>query len=376
MPFRYTFISFGILCHLMKSVFIINKPPTIPAQIRAFREKPGYAGLALEGPFSDQRGSLNIILDIIQDRVKRHGLSPVLATSSTLLPKNLPGNSPLSPFILDLSSVPVLSAGDLSDKINHEDLVLLTVAMLRRLGITSYFAYLHFNQDDPSLSATRSLVSQVSNLDTSAVPVVLLLDPEPSYICYPYPYPLPFSGAPLTRAIEVLSDDAIRSLVLIKSVSLQTEQLMRTLNSPESMAALSLSPVLMGHNLFRGITLWHPAEARVSKSAAEVGDLRSIRDIFEADYVHDTGCQPCHTLKAADIILDRDSQELIGGLLNAAVPLLAKIHGKGRKVRADFSDIFDLISRHACHRVLMSYLRQADKMFEHIHDYRHCESQN
>ncbi|VVC03186.1 Uncharacterised protein [Candidatus Bilamarchaeum dharawalense] len=382
---------------MSKSVFIVNMPTdrAIHAQVRKFRNDMGNTGLGLEGPFSDSKHSLAPILEAVLAKMTSSGMDPVSATALTLLPVNtLQIERPLldTPFVFSFKSLPSFSSGDVASKepistpygnaraIDLEDLVLLTVGVLRRLGLPSFVGYMHYDGNSPHIKGTRALLSVVGGEVVQALPVVFIPEPEPQILGYPFPRPIPIRVTSAVTGYEILSDDALLSLATLRSVSLQTERLMAAVRTNPT-ALPNIDPTTLGHMLYRGAGLWLPRDGETAiKMAGEltgrdVSGITSVRTILETDVVHDTGCQPCHTVKAMEKMLCDRAQAKLREPLGAVIPLISGFHGLGSsRIRVDFSDLFKIIADHTCVQALTRYLKLAEDMHAHTHDGKTCNA--
>lgn len=164
---------------MKRSHFIVASEgvQTTRAQLQKFRRETKWNGLMLEGPCADQRDAVAALVEHIRGRMGQRGEHAVWATIATLAPQNTRSGSDSwleMPFFLNtgdgIVSTSGCKAGEVacSDSIerrgkevrvvNLEELTLLTIAVLRRLGVPAFYGVMHI---DPRLGEQLEAISQI-----------------------------------------------------------------------------------------------------------------------------------------------------------------------------------------------------------------------
>ena len=373
---------------MVRSVFLVNsqQPHTIEKRLR--RELEGY-GLEMEGPCSDARKSIERIAERVRGRMKSDASKTHLqATMETLAPRYFPGaESCLDvPFILcspnlegfntDTAgaiacSEPTEYEGKVVRQVDIEELTLVGLAVLRRLGIESFYSYLHFDPNNPKVKQAR-LLGSIANIEVMNNPCIFVPGQEPQLLVFMPPSTMNYPKPGVSAVLEVLDDDSLLSISKLKLAAAHAKTLMKDVAKeyPEFMEEWELRARMVGHLLHQGTSLWSLKEARLSVEVTmmmydvEDYELESIREIAERKYVQPLTYHNSYILKAADTILCEDAHDIFFGLVER--------HFDG--VDVDIMNLLQNISDHLCAKRLDMYLHLADMMNRHIHPLRECNA--
>ncbi|MBD3210395.1 hypothetical protein GF318_03365 [Candidatus Micrarchaeota archaeon] len=321
-----------------RSLFIVNSRNTdaVRAQFRRFSKDFKGTGLSVEGPFSDRRLSVESIAEHVRKRMHFCKINrPAETVVSTVAPQNMRTSfrSWLEvPFILDelgLEPFPVGCAGDipLIEPVDYksaaaipaslQDLNLLAVSVMRRLGVPTHYAYLHY--DEGICPAT--LRQQVSSF--SGVPFEI---PLPCFVVQgdgtgihslQHPFKLKYPNSISGNAVEILDDDAVSAILRLRQARrLRTSLLYDAMFRDYAVVALTghLKAMEMGHLIYEGAMLWkrHDVMKTIDTMFSLAGDqprFTSIREIAEDRYVFDITSVDKHALDAANCLLSEGSRE-------------------------------------------------------------------
>jgi len=264
-----------------KSVFMLSAGTEAlnRAQMRRLRNELGSGALGMEGPFSDRRGAIEEIADHVRSRTRRSSGSDEIKTAmftlapQDLLPDGLPPSycsSLETPFVTGhpdhcgaaeresagetASSATVDFRGAKARRASLEELTVLGVAVLRKLGIESFYSVCHFDAQVlnrvlenfgaevvlPPLPAV--VVPMGERLAMTAV-VPQALDPR---------YSLPISS------LELLDPDALLSFIKMRNSVAYARALMEDVGGrgPEFNGEGNIRAMQVGHTLFEAETLW------------------------------------------------------------------------------------------------------------------------
>jgi len=194
---------------MAKSWFIQNseRPAVLRAQFRKLKDDLRDSGLLLDGPFRDESDALAQLSGDVNARMKFSSCSDILgAAIATLAPQNVPSGERSwlkVPFVVTPDSGAGIcdSAGSVANAktsmldsrpvraVDMEGLTLVGVAVLRKLGVPSFFTVMHFDQENLKLKALRSLSWLVGSVPVGEpVPGILTLNPEPEFMTFLPPY--------------------------------------------------------------------------------------------------------------------------------------------------------------------------------------------
>lgn len=371
-----------------KSLFVPHsqKQPSVEKRLR---DRLGSYGLKLEGPCSDAGKAIERITGNVRRKMKSSTIrDPIAAALATLIPKNVAGGElELDvPFVLGrpglenfrgdsagavACSEPTEYGGRMVRQVDMEGLTLMGLAVLRRLGVESFYSYVHFDPNSPKskLAKIRESLSDVEIVNTPCILVPgrnsrLVTFVPPSVL----PYPLP--GSP--TVLEVLDDEALLSISRLKLAAAYAETLMVDLSKekPEYESEWEMRAMMVGHLLFSGLDSWPLDEAESSVidtiSMFDLGNhnLESIREVAEDKYVDFIMSPDSYVNAAASTILCDDAYKEFSYISEN----LFDAEG------VDVTEILRDIKGHACALRMEAYMCLAVAMNQHIHPAKECEA--
>ncbi|MBU0532137.1 hypothetical protein KKB44_01455 [Candidatus Micrarchaeota archaeon] len=366
-----------------RSVFILRSPKEgqNKAQFRKLQDELGAYSLKLEGPCSDKNGAVAELIEGVRERM-RCIAHPVGATLATLTPRNMPSSEASwlrEPFLIVQDGIDELTAGSIAcsnsidyqgdsvKPVNVEQLTLVGLSVLRRLGIDSFYSYVHIDSNHPVVLAVKQLSG--FNVHTST-PCIFLPGENPYLVSFfplrIMPYPSLSRGFPL----EVLDDDAVFSLLKIKQAHRAARSLIGDVkaNSVELQNEGELRAMVIGHLLFEGASSWTMVEAKYGIKILDAlfgsdhKDLRSVREKVDETQVHDLVCPISHsTMAAREILCATLKQQLLDTFSQAEITL------------DNLKKLAERLPNHACIGKLFTYLHFANIMQEHIHPKQACK---
>jgi hypothetical protein len=364
-----------------RSVFIVNSQQPAPVERRLHDSLGGY-GLKLEGPCSDMRGAIKKITEKVRSRVKSGAYgNPIEATVAELSPQNFPGSRKSSlevPFVLGCVAVdgiqgetagaaactdPIEFEGRMVRQVDRDELTLVGLAVLRNLGIESFYSYIPADPTIMKVKLARHLESKKA-IEVLANPAILLPD-RGQLVTFLPPEASPYSLSEPPHVLEVLNDNAVLSLSRLKLAAAHAEALMEAVSEKQAEYGngWQLKAMMVGHLLYLGINAWPLEEARASVEVTRMmfpldnGDLESIREIVDDRYVYPLTCQSDHMIMAASRMLCEDARELF-------FENLEKFDGTGPE---DIMQLFGNIGHYESTIRMVVYMRLAVMMLEHMH---------
>jgi len=290
-------------------------------QMRRVMEQFGARATSTEGPFSDRKGNVEQIAELARSVVRLRIHDRVSATVIALSPQNQPGRPESwlrKPFILiqngQKRKMPVENAGEIAaldpiaDRscvdgkgipVDIEELTLMTVAVLRRLGVESFYAQALF--EGKKEEGSENITSKITQ------PVVLLGGERPRAINLS---PLQMSDEPLRTpliSLEVLDSEALAALIGLKNAAAQTEALLADVLAKRSVFSgeWKLRASLIGHNIHESVGKWSLADA--GKSICDIVNILrpnppppflSVREVADQMYTHRLLCMNCQLAMA------------------------------------------------------------------------------
>ncbi len=370
-----------------RSVFIVNSQQPASVERRLHDSLGGY-GLKLEGPCSDMRGAIDKITKKVRKLVKAGAYSnPLEATAAELSPQNVPGSKKSSlevPFVLGCVGVdgiqgetagaaactePIEFEGRKVRQVDRDELTLVGLAVLRGLGIESFYSYIPADPDIPKVKLAKHLGSKKA-IEVLANPAILVPGEEQLVTFLP-PEVSPYSLSEPSHVLEVLNDNAVLSLSRLKLAAAHAEALMEAVSEKQAEYGngWQLKAMMIGHLLYLGINAWPLEEARTAVEVTRMmfpldnGDLESIREIVDDRYVHPLTCPSDHMIMAASRMLCEDARGLF-------FENLEKFDGTGPE---DIMQLFENIGHYESTIRMIVYMRLAVMMLEHMHPLVHCE---
>ena len=378
---------------MSRSCFIQNseRPAALRAQFRKLKDDLRGSGLFLEGPFRDQSDAISALGGDVNSRMKFGSYGSIVgAAIATLAPQNIPygEHSWLKvPFAVSPGNEAAgcESAGSVADSeamvtdmgrfrvTDLEGITLVGVAVLRRLEIPSFFAYMHFDMGNPTLQALRSLSCLIGSVPVGEpVPSILTLNPEPEFFSLLPPYALPLPAPRGVMGFEVLDDSAVKSMVQIRSAHGNSIRLMRDSagRKAEDYYEVFQRAMGIGHALFSGMNGWSEAEAArdlafsaaiLNPASGTIG-MESVRSHLEKTLVQDLTIPERHSILASSVMLDKGTSSA----LRDAVLRARKAPRQGEEgVRVPVQGVGNLLR-------LMAYMRISETMREHVHPRQEC----
>ncbi len=370
-----------------KAVFVLGSKRHRKVQLRRMRDGFLGSGLGLKGPLCDNRGGVEKIACEIRENKSPEGL--VKTTMDALAPQNQSSavKSVLEvPFVLDsgeerrqnaelhetagevASSKTVEYRGSRARPVELPELNMLGVGVLRRLGIKSFFSYLHILQP-PGTSVSRDLM---------CLPCMSVFEDKPQTLLFHQPHTIDVSDLDMPMALEILDSDALLSVLKLRLVVASTMSLMNDLCSrkPHVPHEGILRAKYIGHSLYAALSSWTLEEAEEeagwakSRAAAEGLSLRSIREITEEES-HFISCPVCHLATAGSLMLCDEAKRELASLSRN---ILENMENRISDVDAFLSTIIEQMPRaHACMLNLMGYMVFANIINQHIHPLEECD---
>jgi len=369
-------------------VFASENKPVKSVQFEKLRSILSGSSLKTEGPYSDRCDSVSSLVSQVRLRMGHSGQkSPIDATIATIRPQNrdVPDRSWLDiPFVdgqskddVDYDSAggimhtPMTDAGSKKVRIaDPESLMLLGVAVLRRLGVPSFPAYQHLDYGSPRLREIAKLAeAEGEKVKLFPISGILTLEGEPGFITFTPPHKRDFPAHAEIAALEVLDDAAMEAYMRIKMAQNLAWSLLRSFSEPPFYPDCGESRVrYIGHTLHNGMSAWSEKDAR--------------RGIFEAASTIDrpvNGAVSVRTMAEKNVVQTLISQI---GLISMGTNALAPEPSKKRLkelVKAglgyDVARCEELIaSLEPAMERLMSFLKLAGKIKDHIHPAEGCEA--
>lgn len=376
-----------------RSVFILKskRKAVMKAQFRKLRDEFSGTGLATEGPFGDKGNAVGNLVDDIKKRVK-FGTSESAAKAAmlTLGPQNLPTieESWLKvPFYFgrglhhEIDSAGAVAVCDTVDSqkgkarvVSPEDLTLLAVSVLRRMGVRSHYAYMHIDGDS-TVGMLSNMLQSLGMASALPTPCIVINEEKPQLVTPFFPFVMEYPSRIPVGSLEVLDDNAVQALVYIKLADSMKRLLMHDIASESPYATpemRSIKAIHIGHSLFEGTNLWTDTDVdeSVKLSNALFGkdmELESARDKMAMTLMHDIICRHCHTMEAINRFLCDGAREEISDLLEQAAA--GDMHGAVDAVNQAISSVSD----HECYQTFNSYMALALKMITHIHASSGCD---
>jgi|GEM_PF-3998938 len=376
-----------------RSVFILNSPrqAVMKAQFRKLRDEFGGKGLGIEGPFCDRGNAVDNLVGDIRRRTK----SPTAASAAeeamlALGPQNLPMCKETwlkVPFYFGYGlHHEIDSAGAVAacKTVNHqagkarvvtpEELTLLSIAVLRRMGVSSHYAYMHLNENSPAGMLSR-VVQSLGTGSPLPTPCILITEGNPQLVMPFPPFVVDYPNSRSLASLEVLDDNAVQSLIHIRLADSMRKMLMHemvTKNPYATPEVCSMKAIHIGHSLFEGINLWTDSEVDESFALSNTLfgrdlELETARDIVAFNLLHDITCRHCHTREAMDTFLCDDARRTIMNVLDEAD--VADIHEATYVV----DEAIASVSYHSCFQLFDSYMSLAAQMNYHIHPSSGCD---
>lgn len=371
---------------MSRSVFV--KQSQSPESLRQeIRSRLG-SGLALEGPFSDVGGSLKRIAGTLRSLVSQNR-SPLDVTMNAMIPFNL-SDAALGvldvPFVLGSSfsdgfkgdCAGAIASGEAHEfegrkvrPVDGEELNLVAIALLRRLGIESHYSYAHFNGSTPEAQIAKR-IAEDAGLDLELPsPAILLPEGNPRLIIIMPPAVLPCPSGTYPVSTEVLDDDALQSIIRLKLAALSSEALMREVaEGAESYPGEWIRKAKdIGHMLHYGISGWDVMEARreASSSSGDGGGVfESIRDVADGRHVRFVKDPLTQMTSAARMIFDSETQQKFFSNLDEAIC----------KGEFGLSELLMGIDDHGMVGKLKRYVDLAKLSNDHIHPADSCKERS
>ncbi|MEW5996624.1 MAG: hypothetical protein AB1657_03450 [Candidatus Micrarchaeota archaeon] len=394
---------------MSRSVFILasGKPAVTSAQLRRVRDEFRDQGLRLEGPYSDRKDALGEIVNNVRQRLKLSPHDELTATLLTLAPQNLPAGFSMGeaswlrvPFILAVRKGPDVdekqTAGEVasSEPIRHNDslaritdsqeITMLTVSVLRRLGIESFYAVAHLSREffGQAIAAAGIPANVVGQSGTFAFQEPCVLIPQGSgakIMRFAPPGILGLDGSHPITAVEVLDGDALRSLLVLKRAASEARNLMNNVGSrsEEFVNEGGVRAAAIGHAIHEGSRLWTPDcahagidTARSIINPSESPAVESVRESAEREYVHQITCRACHTLWAATTLLC-DNAKAVMLILSSMAHENAWMESGPQGLLGKV--IEGLAGHRSCVQRFDAYMGLARDMNGHIHPASECE---
>lgn len=383
-----------------RSHFIIasGKERVQKAQFRKFNDEFGKRSLGTEGPFADFRNAVEELTGRVKGRMRQYNEQPVSATITALAPQSnwTPYSWLKVPFILgdnekhfedNAGAIACSKTIDHEDKkvrpVTLEELTVLAVAVLRRLGVPAFYSVLH-----PVKNPNGDEIQQfILPSNPVFLPFVSILHPG---IQKPFIF-LPESGSkqkatsllpPFQHsidkpavALEVLDGGAVLSLLKIKSITAEVAALMRDVaeRDPDFEDEGFIRAIGIGHTLFEGENLWTMGEVDSSIQlirelfGPKADTLESIRQIVEKSDIHKIKCHSCHSKVASEKIVCDSAKEALSWAIS-----FSHDEDEELKLEIDPKKLIGSIA-HACVGKLIAYMNLATKMIEHTHPSSECE---
>ncbi|MEW6748754.1 MAG: hypothetical protein AB1295_03545 [Candidatus Micrarchaeota archaeon] len=369
---------------MSKSVMLLSRSVRkMRPQLNRMQKTLDDTGLALEGPFADRGGSLADLMDEIHDRMRSMPKpDPVLATIVALSPQNqdyaISSNLEV-PFVLGETpeGLDCGCAGSLADSRTHstagkevrvldlESLTLVGIALLRRMGVPTLFTYNHVDPKHPDI--LEAMAEHAKHGDMPVITPVpgmfIMCDDGAEVLSFANPEFHEFPAGNLVRGVEVLGDDALRSVLTIKAAYRQAESLMYDVARRGEMyrGEGMKRAMATGHQLHDGTSAWTTDEAEASVGEAEElfgnggNGIRSVRGFIENMLVRSLTCPLEHALMAADMMLSANEKKIVMNMVMAASRsdeelLLRIIRAAPQSARTsrmvDYMELAEIMKRH------------------------------
>lgn len=350
-------------------ITIFTKPerPMAHAQHEEFSRSFRSQALCIEGPFADVRGAVADLAGYVRQLMRRSGERAVSVTRATLAPMNMPGQPPsllTIPFIDKMlaaapyapkdcaGAVALAEPGEFRDRkvrvADMQELAMLAVAILRRLGVESFFGVFHYEDGGKNGRTPCIVLPQPGH----AVAAEFILPPSAVGV---------ISGKAI--ALEILDADALLSITRMKQALTYARGLMAG-SGDCNREKNELRAMQIAHLAGAGTALWAVNEwALENRRAAGISGFVSIRETVQQECIHPLMCAPCHENMAIAEILGESAPE---ALLRARA---AMPHGRVLKL-ADFIETPSRL-RNALERV-GEYMRLAAIMSLHFHSEGEC----
>lgn len=375
---------------MAKSYFIQNtqRANVNRAQLRRLSGQLEGKPFGLTGPFSDKSGAIEGLASEISSRYGKGGNQKTVdSVVAALTPVNFPLSSKSripAPFYFcpaaytgseqGAGAVAAISAENvkygLVRKVDMEGLTLVGVAVLRKLGVPAFFSYSHVDPNHESIRALRSL-SEIVGLQapSDAMPSILAFTPEPRFLSLLPPAQTGLPASVLISGFEIIDEDALRSILLIKAAYKQCLKLMREMGHGESADHLAgfQTATAIGHILHQGLSLWDEEEAYrcvaeaqtfLNPKSGSIG-MASIRTIVESRYADSLMLPDRHNMLATMMMVDPELR------ISVAERIATLRDGEPLDIEVSRTASESLIR-------LAAYQNLAKAIREHIHDTREC----
>lgn len=375
---------------MAKSYFLINtqRANVNRAQMRRLCDRLDGQGTSLSGVFADKGGAIESLAREISTKCRGDGaMGKVNAVVAALTPINFPKGKNtclsvpfrFSPFVdcgcengagaVALGQNPLAGVGIVRN-VDLEGLTLVGVSVLRQMGVPAFFSYSHMDPENEAIRAMRGL-SEVLGMQapSDAVPTAMVLAPGPMFISLLPPAIARIPLSSIIRGFEIVDDDAMRSILLIKAAYKQTLALMKGMASGQSADNLSGFEVAasIGHSLHTGLSIWDEEEAYqgiadatsfLNPGSGSLG-MASIRTIVESRYADSLLCPPRHNMLATMVMVDPEIRIAIAEQIGSF---------------KDSGEMEIQVSETASESLIRiaAYQRLADAMREHVHETSDC----
>ncbi len=376
---------------MARSMFIFNdrRERAISAQFRRASDNLLCSGFALEGPYGDRNGALSQICEQARKRMQFGSVegNPVWAAMVTMQPQNVPGSESSwlkEPFALTLgaadactsaggfASVEPVRLGDgLIRPIDLEGQAIVAAAIIRRLGVPAFLSYVHLDSRVESEPASVDSHGNIRIPLFNPMPAVVTLGEGEHVLTLLSPLPLERPFPRHVLALEILDDDALQALMMIKHSVMESYLLMRDMRSGDALTAEArVRAMAIGHALFEGISAWDAESAQDAlEEAAELAGAqnapeRSMRQIVEDGPVHTLLCPIHHALEASSVILCANAKEIFRGLVS----------GLQEGDTGRLAESLASIPGHGCIELLYDYISASAGYSEHLHPRSGCGS--
>lgn len=368
--------------------------------MRKLRDELGGKSLSLEGPYADRGEAIAQIVDGVKTRVKLSPHDKVMATLLTICPQNTPVKTESSwlreAFIFHrlrheestardsagvVASLPTIEhGGDQVRVADFEELTMIGVAVLRRLGIPSHYGILHFEPHYVNAIAQLYALLRLP-LPEGAIlesrPCIVLSDEKHriAKVVPPSVIDEPIGGQ--VTALEVLDGDALTSILRMRHALGCTNQLILDVakRGPEFLGEGPLRARYVGHTLFEAMNRWTHADANADLLMALQmmgrgrGEVKSIRTEAESEYAHPVACPACHIRRAASAILCEAAKIELD-----AVEPMEGAHEMTQQVVVDLvKKLVEIVKDHTCIGRLSVYTSLMGTIIGHIHPPSECE---
>ncbi|MDD5172165.1 MAG: hypothetical protein PHF60_03965 [Candidatus ainarchaeum sp.] len=388
-----------------RSIFILGseKRGADKVQVRKFRDEFRSKGLGVSGPFADSHDALAELTDHVKKDMSARGVSPIDATLSALVPRNAWGSGASSlqvPFVVTdsysednivrdcagaiASSAPVMRDGTAFREISPVHLELLTVAVLRRLGMECFYAVMHPDHSSPITQIFDGLAARIGTGSVSPMSCVLVVGKNPEIYSMRVPFvSLPLvSAETLSIALEVLDDDATHSLLKLEVAVESCVTLMHEVATKQQSfdGEWSTRAIAIGHTIHAAKVLWTPEE--ISQGIVDASDLlsipapdglSSIGDSSEGTVFHPLNCLPCHAKTALATMLPIVTIDAIKGM--GGLPEGVQMLSEGAYVLPP-DETHKLLEQSGFSEKFGTYMSLVETMGAHIHQMDECRSKS